>query len=171
MRSVTVSLMIIGLFSSSVSAGQARGGGAAANSGIKACSLLTKDLALKVSGAANKQIFNLPPQEDSLGASGSACTYGDITLQIDAFRPDVIDQTAKGQTRGAASSRSANWVPVSGVGDRAYFNAGDRNFAELMGYVGMRTFTIQVGIPFQSTAENMKPNAIALANAIIPKLK
>jgi hypothetical protein len=84
--------------------------------------------------------------------------------------PEVIDRTAKAQERGAGSKRAANWVPVSGVGDRAYFN-GDRNYAELMGYMGRRTFTIQMGVPFQSTAENIKPNVIALANAIVPKLK
>jgi hypothetical protein len=115
-------------------------------------------------------VFDLPPDEETLGTSGSACEYGDIRLQIDAFGPEVIDRTAKAQERGAGSKRAANWVPVSGVGDRAYFN-GDRNYAELMGYVGRRTFTIQMGVPFQSTAENIKPNVIALANAIVPKLK
>ena len=126
---------------------------------------------MKVSGAANKAVFNLPPEEGTAGKSGSSCDYADITLQIDAFSPDVIERTVKEQVRGASSARKANWVPVAGVGDRAYFNENDRNFAELMGYVNGHTFTIQMGIPFQSTAEKMKPNVIALANAIVPKLK
>ena len=170
MRNVIASSLVIGLFAWSAAAEQAPSGGAVGKPAVKACSLLTKDLAMKVSGAANKSVFDLPPDEETLGTSGSACEYGDIRLQIDAFGPEVIDRTAKAQERGAGSKRAANWVPVSGVGDRAYFN-GDRNYAELMGYVGRRTFTIQMGVPFQSTAENIKPNVIALANAIVPKLK
>jgi hypothetical protein len=165
MRKVIASSLVIGLFASSAAAEQVGAGKPA----VKACSLLPKDLAMKVSGAANKSVFDLPPDEETVG-TGSACEYGDIRLQIDAFGPDVIDRTAKSQERGAGSKRAANWVPVPGVGDRAYFNA-DRSYAELMGYVGRRTFTIQMGVPFQSTAEAIKPNVIALANAIVPKLK
>jgi hypothetical protein len=170
MRTVVMSVLLIGLFSPAALAEQARSGGAAGNPRIKACSLLTKELAMKVSGAANKLVFDLPPEEEAVG-NGSACEYAGIRLQIDAVSMDAIERVVKEQKRGGGSSRSANWVPVSGVGDRAYFNADDRNFAELIGYVGGRTFTIQMDIPFQSTAEKVKPNAIALANAIIPKLK
>ena len=160
MRNLIASLMAIGLFSSSTTAEQARS--AAGTPAIKACSLLSKDLAMKVSGAANKAVFDLPPQEEPAGKTGSACNYADITLQIDAFTPASIDGMAKQPGKG--------WEPVAGVGDRAYFH-GDRNFAQLIGYVGARTFTVELGVPFQSTAEKMKPNVIALANAIIPKLK
>jgi hypothetical protein len=169
MRNAVASLVIIGLFSSPAAAGQARGS-AAGKPAMKACSLLTKELVMKVSGAVNKAVFNLPPEEGPAGA-GTICDYADITLQIDAFAPEVIERTVKEQSRGASSARKANWVPVSGVGDRAYFDENDRNFAALMGYVNGHTFTIQMSIPFQSTAEKMKPNVIALANAIVPKLK
>lgn len=162
MRNVIVSFVAIGLFSSSATAWQARSGAAAGTPAIKACSLLSKELAMKVSGAANKAVFDLPPQEEPAGKSGSACNYADITLQIDAFTPASIDGMAKQPGKG--------WEPVAGVGDRAYFH-GDRNFAQLIGYVGGRTFTVELGVPFQSTAEKMKPNVITLANAIIPKLK
>jgi hypothetical protein len=62
------------------------------------------------------------------------------------------------------------WAAVSGVGDEAYFRDNGR-FAEFMGHVGTRTFTIQMGVPITSTAEKIKPNVITLANAIVPKLK
>jgi hypothetical protein len=45
------------------------------------------------------------------------------------------------------------------------------NYAELIGAVGKRTFTIQLDMPFASTAETIKPNVITLANAIVEKLK
>jgi hypothetical protein len=162
MRIAIASLIAVSLFSPSAFTAQARSGGAAGTPAIKACSLLSKELAMKVSGAANKAIFDLPPQEEPAGQSGSACNYADITLQIDAFTPASID--------GMAQQKGKAWEAVAGVGDGAYF-FGDRNFARLIGHVGGRTFTIELGVPFQSTAEKMKPNVIALANAIIPKLK
>ena len=162
MRTVIASLMMISLFSAPTRAGQARSGAAAGAPAIKACALLSKELAMKVSGAANKAVFDVPPQEEPAGKSGSSCNYADITLQVDAFTPAAID--------GMANQKGKTWEPVAGVGDRAYFH-GDRNFAQLIGYVGGRTFTVELGVPFQSTAEKMKPNVIALANAIIPKLK
>jgi hypothetical protein len=161
MRNVIASLLVIGLFSSIGTAGQSRSGGAAGTPALKACSLLTKELAMKVSGAANKAVFNLPPDEEPVGKSGSACEYADIRLQIDPFAWSVLEASAK---------KDKTWAPVSGVGDGAYFQPG-RNFAGLMGHVGAHTFTIQMGVPFQSTAETVKPNVLALAQAIIPKLK
>lgn len=161
MRTAILSLTAILLFSAVAARGQARSG-AEATSAIKACSLLSKELAMKVSGAANKAIFDLPPQEEPAGKSGSSCNYADITLQVDAFTPASID--------GMANQKGKTWEAIAGVGDRAYFH-GDRNFAQLIGYIGGRTFTVELGVPFESTAEKMKPNVIALANAIMPKLK
>src|SRR6185503_6116199 len=60
--------------------------GAAKPASLRACQLLTKELALKVTATTNKKIFDiLPPEEESLGAKGSACEYGDIRLQVDPF--------------------------------------------------------------------------------------
>jgi hypothetical protein len=160
MRNVVVLLFVLGLVSSSTAAGQARSGGAG-KPAIKACSLLPKELAMKVSGDVNKRVFDLPPEEEPAG-KGSACHYADITLQIDPFTAAFIDQTAK---------KDAAWTPVAGVGDRAWFRDNKGHYAELMGHVAGRTFTIQMGIPFQSTVEKMKPNVIALAKAIVPQLK
>jgi hypothetical protein len=161
MRNLIASLMVVGLFATPASAGQARsGGGAAGKPAIKACSLLTKELVMQVSGAVNKAMFDLPPEEEPVG-NGSACEYADIRLQIDPFAWTVLEESAK---------KDKTWVPLSGIGDGAYFQAG-RSFAGLMGHVGGRTFTIQMGVPSQSTAEQIKPNVITLANAIVPKLK
>ena len=169
MRSVIASVFVISLFSSPLAAGQAPSG--AGKPAIKACSLLSRELAMKVSSeVVNKIFFDQPPREEPVGTSGSACDYAGIRLQIDPFPWSVIEAAAKKNERGAGSKRSANWIPVSGVGDRAYFN-GDTRFAELMGQAGGHTFTIQLGVPIQSTAEKMKPNVITLANAIVAKLK
>ena len=156
---VAASFLVSGAFALNAAAFQASAG----KPPISACSLLTRELAMKVSGSVNKLVFDMKPEEQAIGKSGSACDYADITLQIDPFTPEGIEKMH--QTMGK------DWVPVSGVGDRAYFHNNKNNFAELIGSVGMHTFTIQMGVPFQGTAEGMKPNVIALANAIVPKLR
>ncbi len=162
MRHIAMSLLIISVLAFDAVRLDAGAVAQTATQPLGACSLLPKDLVMKVSGAVNKLVLDMPPQEEPVGTSGSACDYADIRLQIDAFSPAFIDQTAK---------QKKDWVPVPGVGDRAYFHNNRNLFAELIGYTGARTFTIQMGVPFQGTAEQMKPNTIALANAIIPKLK
>ena len=161
MRIVIASLLVIGLFDSFAAADQARSAAAAGSPAIKACSLLPKDLVMKVSGAANKLVFDLPPEEEQVGKSGSACEYADIRLQIDPFPWATLEAAAK----------KDKMVAVPGVGDAAYFGYRNSAFAEMMGRAGGHTFTIQMGVPFASTPEKMKPNVIALANAIVPKLK
>jgi hypothetical protein len=162
MRQLFASFLAICCCAPSVGGFQARGA-AAGTSAIRACSLLPKDLVMKVSGVVNKLIFDMPPQEESIGRSGSMCDYADITLQIDAFTAERIEEIGK--------AKGKEWVPVSGVGDRAYFRNNKNNYAELIGSVGAHTFTIQMSVPTQGTAEGMKPNAIALANTIVPKLR
>ena len=162
MRNVIASSLVIALCAAAAAAEQARSGSATGKPAIKACSFLPKDLVMKVSGAANKLVFDLPPEEEPVGQSGAACEYADIRLQIDAFTPAFVDDTAK---------KDKAWMPVSGVGDRAWFRDNKGHYAELIGHAGGRTFTIQMGIPFESTAEKVKPSVITLANAIVSKLK
>lgn len=141
------------------------GSGANAQSVPHACDLLTRELAMKVSVAANKAVFDLPPERDTSGTAGSSCDYGGITLQIDPVGPATVDSRSK------QKGREGVWVSVPGVGNRAYFRDNRSIFAELMGVVGSRTFFIQMGVPFQGTAEGVRPNLVALANAIIPRLR
>jgi len=160
MRNLVVIALITSLFSLSAAADQARSGAAAAGSTIKACSLLSKELALKVS-SANKALFDMPPRE-SPGESGKGteCNYGDITLQIDTFPWSTYEAAMK---KGGA--------PLAGVGDAALFRDNGGRMAELATRVGSHTAFIQMGVPITSTAEKFKPNVVTLANAIVPKLK
>ena len=141
------------------------GSNPSAQSAPHACDLLTRELAMKVSVAANKVVFDIPPEKDARGAAGSSCNYGGITLQIDALSPATLDSYSK------QKGREGEWSSVTGVGDRAYFRNNRNTFSELMGVVGPHTFFIQMGVPFQGTAEGVRPNLVALANAIIPKLR
>ena len=159
MRHFAASVLIIGIVTAPAIASQARG--AASGGRIRACSLLTRDVVMKFGTDQGKRVVDLvKPLEDDLGTTGSACEYGGIGFQIDPFA----------RTEQLRKSPGKDWQPVSGVGDTAFFRNNGNNYAELMVWSGTHHFTIQMSVPMGSTAEAIKPNTVALANAIIPKL-
>lgn len=126
---------------------------------IDACTLLTRDVVDKVRVA--RTAVKTPPEESPVGLNGSYCDYGGVGLQINPFAG--ADRIRK--------SPAKDWVPVSGVGETAYFNNVRDFFAELIVWSGSHHFAIQMEVPVGGTAEQLKPNTIQLANLIIPKLK
>jgi hypothetical protein len=137
---------------------------AAGKPSISACSLLPTELVVKVGGINPKMVPYIKPSEEAMGATGSACEYGEIRLQVDPFQPARLGDILKTKT-------AKSWVPVSGVGDAAYFHNNSDNYAELIVRAGTHVLMIQFGVAVGSTAEATKPNTITLANAIIPKLR
>lgn len=128
-----------------------------------ACALLTEDLVRQVAPyepRALELVLAVPPMEDALGASGSACSYGGITLQIDPFMPSRLK-----------ALRGKDWIPVAGVGDAAYFVDNKGRWAELYAGAGRRVVTIQMDVPTGRTAASIQPNVVALAKAILAKLR
>jgi hypothetical protein len=160
MRQVVASLVVLGCIASLASAGSSQK--AADRPVLRACSLLTRDLAARVT-PANKVVLTIPPSEESLGASGSACSYAGIELQVDPFTPTRLDALAK--ERGKA------WAPVEGVGDAAYFFDNRGEYAELYARVGGHVFTIQMDVPDGSSVSSIKANVVTLAKALVPQLK
>ena len=158
MRQFIASVLVTGAVAAALSA-QAPAG----KPPISACSLLPTDLVLKVGGIAPQAVKILEPEEEALGTTGSACEYGDVRLQVDPFTPARLADILKTPT-------AKTWVPVSGVGDAAYFNNNKDRYAELVVRTGTHVFTIQFGVATGSTAEATKPKTITLANAIIRKL-
>ena len=157
-----VLLLLSGLALASIAVDD-QSGAAAKPPSIRACSILTKELALKFT-AANKKIFEiLPPEEEQMGTTGTACEYGDFRLQVDPFPVDRVEQLRKEQGQ--------NWTPVQDVGDRAYFHNNRNRYAELIVTAGTHAFTIQMSVPTGGTAESVRTNVIGLANAIVPKLR
>jgi len=122
MRQLVASFVVIGCFASQSAAVQSstREAGTPA---IRACSLLTSDVVTQVTPydkAAVDLVMRIPPQEDSVGSSGSGCTYGRITMQVEPFAPAVFEK-----------QRGKDWVPIAGVGDTAYFFDRRGRWAEL----------------------------------------
>jgi len=101
------------------------------------------------------------PEADSLGAGGSDCSDGGISIQIDPrFTFDMFKQQ-KGW-------ENAEHLPV---GDEALFHDNIGEWAELVTRSGSHLLTIRMSIPRGKTAGSIKSNVIALANAILPALK
>jgi hypothetical protein len=160
MRLIVALLLVMGCFIE-VKAFQSARGAQTAKPAVRACALLTKEVVTQVTPYDKKTldlVLTVPPM-DSLGASGSACSFGGITMQVDPFAPAVFERQKKD-----------TWVVVPGLGDTAYFVDNSGRWAELYVNAAGRVLTIQMDIPMGKTAASIQPNVIALAKAILPKL-
>ena len=157
MRHVVTLFVAIGCITSHAAASQASGGPAAGQPALRACAVLTRDLVAPLT--ENKKILDLiPPQEEALGTSGTACEYGAVRLQLFPGRGGKRTVSAK------------DLQPISGAGEGGYFRNNRDRYAELMVWTAKHSFTLQVSVPTGGTAEAIKPAVVALANTIIAKL-
>lgn len=124
---------------------------------VRACAVLTRDLVAPFT--ENKKMLDLlPPQEEALGTSGTACEYGSVRLQLFPGRGGKRTMSAKGLQ------------PITGAGDGGYFRNNQDTYAELMIWTSKHSLDLQVSIPSGRTAESIKADVVALANAILAKL-
>jgi hypothetical protein len=157
MRHVVMLLVTIGCITSQAAASQARSGPAAGQPAVRACAVLTKELVAPFT--ENKKILDLiPPQEEALGTSGTACEYGAVRLQLFPGRGGKRTVSAK------------DLQPVSGAGEGGYFRSNRDRYAELMVWTAKHSLDLQVSVPSGRSAEAIKPDVVALANAIIAQL-
>jgi hypothetical protein len=158
MRHVVTLFVVTGCIASHAAAYQARSGApAASQAALRACALLTRDLVEKFS--ENKKVLDLlPPDEETLGTSGTACTYGAVRLQVFPGRGGKRTVSAPGLQ------------PISGAGEGGYFRDNRNRYAELMIWTAKHSLDLQVSVPSGRTAEAIKPDVVALANAILAKL-
>ncbi|HTI39989.1 MAG TPA: hypothetical protein VL484_20670 [Vicinamibacterales bacterium] len=164
MRLIIASLVAVACCSPATFAFQTSGT-ARAKSSVRACSLLTKELIKTVTPEDTKALdiyFTGAPEEDSLGAGGTDCAYGGIAIQID---PNFSYDTFKRQTGWEHAE------PVVGLGDEALFHDNIGEWAELIVRSGAHLLTIRMDVPRGRTAESIKPNVIALAKALLPKIQ
>jgi hypothetical protein len=158
MRHLLTLFVAISCVTSQTAAYQARSGDLAAGQpAVRACGVLTRDLVVPFT--ENKKILDLiPPQEEALGTSGTACEYGAVRLQLFPGRGGKRTVSAK------------DLQPISGAGDGGYFRSNRDRYAELMVWTAKHSLDLQVSVPPGRTAEAIKPDVVALANAIIAKL-
>jgi len=130
---------------------------------LKPCSLLTRELVEKASAAGKQTIAAAKPEEVSLGANRRGCQWGDVLVQVDPYPASRLGELSKSDPK--------NWESVPGVGDGAYFHNVKDAMAEMFVRVGPRTVGILIDVPVGSKAAAVKPNAVELAKAIVPKLR
>lgn len=143
----------------SLSVAQSRPGAGKAGS----CALLTRDLVEKINTVTKKSVDAAGPKELPLGASGTACEWGDVVLQIDPWPPARLEEMRK--------SDGKRWEVIPGVGDAAYLHNIKDMMAELFVRTGSRTFAVLLTIPEGSTTAAFKPTLVAVANTLVPKLR
>jgi hypothetical protein len=128
--------------------------------GIKVCQLLPRAEVKKLIGG--NQVFDmLAPEEEALGTYGSSCNYPSVTVQLLPFLQSTIDSARK---RGSLES-------VAGVGDEAYLYHNPAGYAERYVKVGAQLLTLQRSIDMGQTIGDVRAGTIALANALVAKLR
>jgi len=129
-----------------------------------ACSLLTKELVLQVSPETDKAALEgrlrTKPEEHLLGANQSLCDYAGVSVHLNPFNPQSFEADLR---------KDKNWVPVPGLGNAAWFHDVKGFMGELYVRSASRTLGVVLEIPQARTAESIKPNAVALAKAILSR--
>jgi hypothetical protein len=134
--------------------------------GTRACSILPKEEVRTILGVDRKTFDLVPPSEERLAGAGSSCEYMGAGIQIDPFTPARLEEIRK--------TSGKEWVPVPGVGDAAYFH--DRSarapYVELYVRSGARVVTVQADVNRPTeTGRDARPRAVALAKALVAKLR
>ncbi len=133
-----------------------------------ACSLLTKELVLQVTPETNKaerdRLSGTPPEEHRLGPNRSLCDYAGLTLNLNPFDAKSFE---------AGIRKDKTWVPIPGLGNAAWFHdvkvMGELYAGELYVRSGPRNLGVLITVPQGRTAESIKPNAVALAKAVLSR--
>jgi hypothetical protein len=154
---ITLFVTINGITSQAAPFATLSGGAAGGQPAIRACAVLTRDLVVKFT--ENPKMLDLiQPQEEALGTSGTSCDYGGVRLQLFPGRG------------GKRTASAKDLQPISGAGEGGYFRSNRNRYAELMVWTSKHALDLQVSVPSGRTAEAIKPDVVALANAIIAKL-
>ena len=132
---------------------------------IDACALLTT-AQIKEHVPWERMLDQLPAERDDIGTTGSACHYPTVTIQVLAYSPTFLEAARK-----QAAQRESGPEPVSGVGEDAFVYQSSAGYVEVIARVGARLLTLQVSIGPKDTFESVKPGAIALAKALVPKVR
>ncbi len=160
MRYVAASLFLAGSLAAPLISSQA-GGGAPAGQRVRACEILTKDLALKVSTKEGKGVVEKSKVfEDDLGPDTPSCKRGRIMVVLNPFKNPAQYRKTLGK----------DWTPVPGIGEEALYRGGN-TFADLYVFNGARTFATQISVAPDDTPDTVKANSIALAKEVAAKLR
>lgn len=84
-------------------------------------------------------------------------------------RPIYVDKYSAGRIERARKDGAL--IPVAGLGDEALLQHKNKYWAELYVKVGDRLLRVEKDIPADGTFESVKPSMLALAKALVAKLR
>ena len=126
---------------------------------LNACSILPREEVKKIFPWDVAAIID---KDDEVKFPGrSACIYPSVHLSVGPHSAFKIDAVRK----------DGPLIPVAGVGDEAFIQQKGKNWVELYVRVGDRLLHIEKDILASDTLESVKPSMIALARAVIGKLR
>jgi hypothetical protein len=126
---------------------------------MKVCGLLPKAEVKSLIGGG--KVFDMFPPEEEAIPGGSSCNYGGVMVQVMAFTQGTID----------AIKKLGPLETITGVGDEAYLRNNPAGYAELYVKVGARILTLQRDLDPGKTVADVKPGVLALARALVAKLR
>jgi hypothetical protein len=137
----------------------------AKSAGAGACAILPKDEVRTIIGIDPTMFNMVAPREDPLPPNGSACKYMGATIQVDPFTAGRLEELRKVSGK--------EWTVVPNVGDAAYFHDRSKEapYGEVYARAGAHVVTVQMSIDPQRPVETVRPKAVALAKALVEKLR
>lgn len=139
-------------------AAQQKGQASSGGSRVQVCSLVAK-AEVKKHLPWMDALDQMPVADEPVGATGSACEFPTVRVQVLAYTPNFIE----------AMKKSGPLEPISGVGDEAWFHNNKNRYAELTVKVGPRLLTLQANA--DDGIDLVKPKVISLAKVYVAKLR
>ena len=132
---------------------------AATGARFNACTILPREEV--------KKIFpwnveaSIDKDEEIKIAGGSACIYPSVHVSVSEYSAAKIE----------AARKDGPMTSVARLGDEAFIQTKGKYWVELYVKVGGRLVQIEKDVLGSDTLESVKPSMIALANAVIVKLR
>jgi hypothetical protein len=137
---------------------------AADDASIHACSVLTRAEVRQHVPWPDQMERIFPQAEEDRFANGSGCEYPSIRVQVMSTTPDQWQ-------RWVDTSKNATVERIAGVGEEAYIRDNKGLFAELYAKSGSHLVSLQKNLGNGETTQASKPQLIALAKALVAKLR
>jgi len=132
---------------------------AATGARLNACTILPRDEVKKIV-PWSVQSDGDKETEMPLGG-GSVCVYPSVQIYVDKYSASKIEGARK----------DGPLIPIAGIGDEAFLQQKGKYWAELYVKAGDRLVHVEKDIPADGTFESVKPSMVALAKALVAKLR
>jgi hypothetical protein len=130
----------------------------AASPPIKACSVASRE-EVKKHLPWKAALDQFKSEEEPIGAYGSSCNHPSVLIQVMPSSKAAIDSLR----------RISGIETISGLGDEAYFSNNHDQYAEVYVRSGNTLLTLQANL--NKDMATVKPGALNLARALLPKLR